>query len=495
MDEGPQAPAAISARLWPDGTPGRGARKGHVVPKNLGSIRTKLNALADSGQLQRGEESRYAVKPDIGRVWVLYVGSQRGYVGVYDASLKPTPLTSDPAGAVAFRILQNIGESWRLGSQTVLKRCLNELADIVLSAHEHGPPAGALVIGLPAALSLDNRRIRGDGRPDWNDQQPTIDSIVEKTWEELRSARSRELRRARSRQGGIELPDLPRAPDGTTLALTADTDIVLDTLGAMYDPNRIDAAAPDPRRARLVLGIKHSVDVRSTVIARGRADLYLDREHRRGAGERRDVVYRGAFGDTIGLGHSIALVQRASRKTRELALADKRVIWEDSAQYHARRVKEQRACSCGSIDPPHLNEVASYSAIEDRLKNAGLPVTPEDIWEGVYREIDKATSPGIRGRLILEEAGRLLAYALDNGIRLYDPEAILVTGKMVFNDIFWSIASETTQVSARRCLRRAADIPGDDVKRPIGPRGAAWLGFDTWVFPARLATLDAAPPR
>jgi hypothetical protein len=263
----------------------------------------------------------------------------------------------------------------------------------------------------------------------------------------------------------------------------------------MYDPTRIGVGAPDPRRARVVLGVKHSVGIRSTVITRGPSDLHLDREHRRPAGHRRDVVYRGAFGDTIGLGHSIALIQLAQRKTRERA--DEDVTWEDITQYHARRVADGRPCSCGAVDPPHLNQVASYSAVEERLRTAGLGVDPSGIWEGIDREIEQESTAGICGRLILEETGRLLAYALDNGVRLYDPEAIVVTGKMSFNDTLWSTVSQTAEVSqgSKRLLVRAADIPGDDTERPIGARGAAWLGLDTWVYPALLAGLDAAAVR
>lgn len=132
--------------------------------------------------------------------------------------------------------------------------------------------------------------------------------------------------------------------------------------------------------------------------------------------------------------------------------------------------------------------------MKERLKNAGLDVGPTDIWDGVNREIEEETDPGNRARMILQETGRLLAYALDNGVRLYDPEAIVVTGKMAFNDTFWDTVYETAEVgrTARRKLIRAADIAGDDVGRPIGPRGAAWLAFETWVFPTLLGKLD--PP-
>jgi hypothetical protein len=473
--------------LYPDGgTPGRGDRKGEIVPKDPRSIRHKLNALVDDERL-RSAKNRYAVHPDLGRVWIIYVGSERGYVGVYDASLQPIPLLAGSAGEVALRVLPNIGEATRLGSQQVLNRCLSALAEIVGSVDERDRKPGGLVVGLPAALSLDNRRVQGDAPPGWMDQQsPMIDEIVEEKWASLRR---------RSRQGGQELPDLPRLADGA-VALTADADIVLDTLGAMYDPTRTGVDPPDPRRARVVLGVKHSGGIRSTVITRGPSDLHLDREHRRRPGHRRDIVYRGAFGDTIGLGHSIALIQHAQRKTREGA--DDGVMWEDITQYHARRVTDGRPCTCGAVDPPHLNQVASYSAVEERLKAAGLAVDPTDIWESVYREIEQESAAGICGRLILEETGRLLAYALDNGVRLYDPEAIVVTGKMAFNDTMWTTVSQTAEVSRdskRRLLVRAADIPGDDVDRPIGPRGAAWLGFDTWVYPALLAELDAAGQR
>jgi hypothetical protein len=83
-------------------------------------------------------------------------------------------------------------------------------------------------------------------------------------------------------------------------------------------------------------------------------------------------------------------------------------------------------------------------------------------------------------------------YALDNGVQPYDPEAVLVTGKMAFNNSFWTTVSQTAEVarsSRRRLLARGADIPSDEVDRQIGALGAAWLGFDTWVCPRLLAEL------
>jgi predicted NBD/HSP70 family sugar kinase len=476
MDEGPQTAGEVTSVLYPHGTHGRGDRKGETVPKDPRSIRLKLAALADDAWLRRANDNRYRVDPDVGRVWVIYVGSERGYVGVYNASLQPVAMASS-ASDFALRVLPDVGEASRLESQDVLNRCLTALADIVASSAEQARQPGALVVGMPAALSLDNRRVQSDGPQGWRHQSPTIDEVVEMKWGSLRRRND-------------DLPDLPRRSDGG-VALSADADIVLDTLGAMHDPTRLGVEAPDPRHASVVLGVKHSVGIRSTVITRGRSDLHLDREHRRRPGRRRDIVYRGAFGDTIGLGHSIALIQRASRKTRDRA--DDGVTWEDVSQYYDLRVADGRPCSCGAVDPPHLNQVASFRAVEERLRTAGLQVGPTDIWDSVYREIEQETAAGLRGRYIVEETGRLLAYALDNGVRLYDPEAIVVTGKMAFNNILWSTVMETTEVgqrSTRRSLMRAADIPGDDVERPIGPRGAAWLGFDTWVFPALLAKLD-----
>lgn len=491
MDEGPLTLSEVKERLYPGGTTGgRGPRKGMQVPVNESGIRKKLEALVRQQQLERRADDkgvvRYRVHPDLGRVWVVYVGSERGYVGIYDTSLQPIPLRSD-SSKFALRALPNLGEAARPDIRTALHRCLNTLADLVELADAETPGPRALVVGIPAAVNPDDSCIRGETLEHWvgGRHGPPVSGLIEEGWTRLQTRRSRR---------GCELPDLPRAADGT-LALSADADVVFDTLGAMHDPARVGLTPRDPRRARVVLGVKHSVGVRSTVIARGDSDLHAHRESRRSAGVRRDSVYRGAFGDTIGLGHSIALVKRAHQQTQpsedeEVGEADwvADAEWEPVTQYHERRVEEQRPCSCGIDDPPHLNQVASYSAVAERLRGAGLSIGPVDIWDGVNDEIARETRAGMRGRLILEETGRLLAYAIDNGVRLYDPEAIVVTGKMAFNDVFWNTVLMTarSQRSSRRALVRASDIPGDDVGRPIGLRGAAWVGFDTWVFPAVL---------
>jgi hypothetical protein len=477
MAAGPQTIDEIIDGLYPGGTPSRST--GVLVPKDPKSIRAKLDVLMQPpARIRVAEGNRYEVHPDLGRVWVIYVGSERGYVGVYDGSLLPLP-TRDRSGT-ELDILDDIGEAnWRDSHQHVLNPCLEALAQRVLAVDEPPRLPGALVIALPAALSLDNRRVQGEAPEEWTSPHVLpIDEIVSRKWRSLRRQKP-------------TLPDLPRFEG--RLALTSDTDIVLDTLGAMYDLSQIGATRPAPRRARVVLGVKHSVAIRSTVITRGPEDLHLGGQRRRVPGQRRDAIYRGAFGQTVGLGHSIALIQRASRKTRDGA--DVSVSWEDSAQYHAELHRDRRPCICGTVDPPHLNQVASYQAVTERLRKAGLSVERGDVWDGINRQIELETEEGHRARLILEETGRLLAYALDNGLGLYDPEAILVTGKMAFNHTFWQTVKEAA-VAARaehRCLVRAADISGDDVSRPIGPRGAAWLGFDTWVFPALLRRLEMRP--
>jgi hypothetical protein len=100
---------------------------------------------------------------------VIYVGSERGYVGVYNALLQPIAMPGD-SGDVALRVLGDIGEAWRLDSQHVVNRCLSTLAEIVVSADGRARRPGALIIGLPAALSLDNRYVQGDAAPAWTEQ-------------------------------------------------------------------------------------------------------------------------------------------------------------------------------------------------------------------------------------------------------------------------------------------------------------------------------------
>jgi hypothetical protein len=80
---------------------------------------------------------------------VIYVGSERGYVGVYNALLQPIAMPGD-SGDVALRVLGDIGEAWRLDSQHVVNRCLSTLAEIVVSA--------------------DGRARRPDAAPAWTEQ-------------------------------------------------------------------------------------------------------------------------------------------------------------------------------------------------------------------------------------------------------------------------------------------------------------------------------------
>ncbi len=94
--------------------------------------------------------------------------------------------------------------------------------------------------------------------------------------------------------------------------------------------------------------------------------------------------------------------------------------------------------------------------------------------------------------MILEETGRLVGYALDLSTRLYDPEAIPVTGTLPYNKTIWDQIQETVERSSSttrragvRRMYRAQDIEGcNATEDPIGPRGAAWLALDTYVFPA-----------
>jgi hypothetical protein len=484
MDGGPQTTADLKSRLFPNGTQGRRQNRGEQVLVTSSALQKKLDSLRESKHVRvRIDDRRYELHPDLGTVWVIYVGNERVYVGIYDATLAPLKT----GNVDALRVVEHGGMSETTSHRTILSTALDALAGLV-GVDAFCRPPGAVVLGLPASLSLTNDRVAGEAPVSWRSENlPSLDAMLVELWS----------RKRRQRQ---DLPDLPRTPDGR-LRLTADSDVVLDALGAMYDPAQIGAERPAPRRASVVLAIKHARSIRSTVVSRGPADLMRPAKPRRGRplepprrrpGERRDHVWRGAFGDTIGLGHSIALIHRATRVNPKELESDER--WADVMTYYAGRVKADRPCSCGIIETPHLTSVGSYPAVLERLRDvADVAPTPEMIWDGVDELVASESPAGARARAVLEETGRLTALAIDVGVRLYDPEAVLVTGMMPFNQTFWDAVKETANVSQhseRRVLERAVDLPGDDVNRPIGPRGAAWLGFDTWVFPSKLAEMD-----
>jgi predicted NBD/HSP70 family sugar kinase len=130
----------------------------------------------------------------------------------------------------------------------------------------------------------------------------------------------------------------------------------------------------------------------------------------------RELEYRGAYGDTIGRGHSVAVVYRA----REEGIGDRG--WTDVTKYWELLRAEGRAFSCNATDAPHLEQFGSVRTIMERL---GLPAAPETL-KAHWEKVGADAAEGARFDAVLRETGRLLGHALDNGIRLYAPEAVVV---------------------------------------------------------------------
>lgn len=383
MDQGPLTPAQIRDHFYPDGmTVSRNKAHGpDRVPKTLGSINQHLTSLstARGGGLVSQVGDAFQLCPGIATAWVVYVGSASVYVGIYDALCAPIAL---PNGEPAFRAIP--AKIWERDLETVLRPGLAELADLAAALGDSGRP-DAMAVGLPAVLARNDSRIVGAQPKKWNGTD-VIDT-VSGLWR-------------RHEKAGVAA--LPRLADGR-LAITVDTDVVMDTLAAMYDWRHSQAAEIEPRRALVVLGVKHSEGIRSAVVTRGASDLSRDDRGlptplggllmRRPPGHRRDPVYRGAFGDTQGLGHAVALIHRARAKENDID-REEMPDWKDVVDYF----RDGRGnCSCRS-DEPHLDGLASLRTVENRLDLEEGVSRADGFWVAMEDEIRDETEVGQRAR-------------------------------------------------------------------------------------------------
>jgi len=456
VENGPRSAVEVSRDLWPDGmTVSR--RTGQPAPKRnpLGDARRKLNALAERQILEvRGD--RWHLGHGAGSVWAVYFATNRIFAGVYDANVNLVSHADWRPGR---------GVEHHDNLDALLSLGVGALAEAVRRAPPRWAPARAVGVGLPAAIEPDRGSVSPTNTQRWP-KWSIADRMAEK-WASIR------------REDADALPSFPKLGDAP--AVCVDADVVMDTLAAMH-PLLGEKLAPVLAQAGIVLGVKHSGGVRSTLINRG-APL-VGTTACRMAGTRRDGIFRGTSGDTLGLGHTIALVAAAR------AEHENDPDFEDVERFAQRLGSNGHACGCGETRLAHLDNLVAAGRVAERL---GLEIVRGDLhsfWrqaEGLTRE---DSLRGDRSRMILEETGRLVGYALDLAARLYDPEVILVTGTLPYNTSIWdqireTVERATTRGAGPRRMYRAQDIEGfSAIDDPIGPRGAAWLALDTYVYPA-----------
>lgn len=458
VENGPRSAAEVSHDLWPDGmTVSR--RTCQPAPKRnpLGDARRKLNALAERQVLEaRGD--RWSLGRAAGSVWAVYFATNRIFAGVYDANVNLVSYADWRPGR---------GVEHHDNLDALLSLGVGALAEAVRRAPPRLAIARAVGVGLPAAIEPGRWSVSSTNPQRW--AKWSISHRLAEKWASMR------------RENAEILPPFPQIGDAP--AVCVDADVVMDTLAAMH-PLLGEKLTPALAEPRIVLGVKHSGGMRSTLISRG-APL-VGAAACRMAGARRDEIFRGASGDTVGLGHTTALVTAAT------AEHETDPDFEDIERFCRRLVANGHACVCGESRLPHLDNLVAAPRVAERL---GLEVVGGDLHSFWQRAEDLATEDSLRGdrsRMILEETGRLVGYALDLATRLYDPEAILVTGTLPYNRTIWDQIQETvertsstTRRAGPRRMYRAQDIQGsaatDD---PIGPRGAAWLALDTYVYPA-----------
>ncbi len=200
----------------------------------------------------------------------------------------------------------------------------------------------AVGVGLPAAIEPGHGGVNPTNPQRW--AKWSISSRLAEKWASLR------------REDADALPPFPRLGDAP--AVCVDADVVMDTLAAMH-PLLGERLAPALARPGLVLGVKHSGGMRSTLINRG-APL-VGTAACRIAGERRDGIFRGASGDTVGLGHIIALVTAAR------AEHENDPDFEDVERFSQRLVSNGHACACGETRLPHLDNLVAARRVAERL--------------------------------------------------------------------------------------------------------------------------------
>lgn len=423
--------------------------------RNRSRFQARLERLVETGHL-RNVDGVYELGALFGTTMVIYVGRAKLYTAVFDAA----------GTSLDQKIEAYVRDTRREELPRLLRASISQLADMMRSRRwEAAGHPRAIALGLPAALSPDGEHVASDDPRGW--KTPPLPRALEDAWNDERKRKP-------------DLPELPRVGDRfSPLAVSIDTDVVMDTIGAMYE-RPTTQGDHYPAVALSVMGVKCSGGVRSTLITRG-PQLNLAGEGpvtSRRPGDRRDSVFRGRYGDTVGLGHSIALIHRAARS--ESGGGD------SVTAYWERLCESSHHCSCGSATVPHLESFASHEAVAKRL---GVP--PDRLDDVLRATIDDGDDAG--GDTIdldtLRETGRLIGYALDTGVRLYDPEAVFLTGGVSYSNVVWQAIEETADVarSERRSLVRVADLDTDDTTDPIGLRGGARLAADTWIYPAVLA--------
>lgn len=494
-------------------------------PKDPVDFEVKLNALVSknlaiaiaSEKNADGHQPpmRYAVHPSVASVWVVYIGHSWIYAGAFGADSRPIKLSVDEDGKDVLAIKQVRG-NWSVSQlptlSDILLTGLKQLAEVVKALQHRKEnkeflPANALepsalAIALPAALDPQTEYVTSTDPSDWAGSDKTIQWLVRHHWRGL----------VRDSDPHRRLLDLPA--DGEPIVV--ESDVVCDTLGAMYSPGRrfslvLDSDSDALAHRQVVLGVKHSEAVRSACVTRGPADLHrpalglerksgLPRELRRQPGQRRDIVYRGAYGDAQGLGHVTALVKRAAA-TKDNAYIPESLEFVNIDEFTALTTLR---CSCNATEPPHLQAVARLTTVLKRLgiSPGGSPSAAVDELTAMLDSPDEKVR--LRAGLVLQETGRLLAHAIEGAVRLYDPHAVVLSGSLPFYDPMWKALEKTGRELGipqtphdPRLLLRGKELEDSGSESPLGPCGAAWLALDTWAFPMILSKvkLPSKPPK
>ena len=467
IELGPSYPSEVAEVLWSGGmTVSRGATK-KEKPKRSGprDATTKLITIAQLGLAESttSDGGRWQVAPRAGRVWVIYVATRRILAGVYDARVQCiTPLVEHR--------LRSSSESF-LRVHDLLDKGVETLAEAVLRTPKELRTAAGVAIGLPAALDPGATNISRPNPQNWAGMH--VAQEFADAWDRLRESDRRYA----------ELPDIPHIFG--TPSVCVDSDVVFDTLAAMH-PRLSGKLHDGMAHEGLVLGVKHSGGVRSTLIERGNP-LQGRQSDDRKPGTRRDHVVRGASGGTLGLGHTIAytdtVIANVSRKPPGFV---------DAREFALRLRDEQRGCSCGEINVTHLDSLVSADRLAERLNIRDREIPLHELIQQTQMGAEQRSATGSVAKLVLEETGRLMAHAIDLATRLYDPSAVFVTGTLPYSDRVWSGLTDAFQLltprgHAPRPLWRSADIEGTGAHQdPIGPRGGAWLALDTFVYPSLL---------
>ena len=145
-------------------------------------------------------------------------------------------------------------------------------------------------------------------------------------------------------------------------------------------------------------------------------------------------------------------------------------------------------CSCGRAGC--LDVVASGSAIVDALKEAGERI---DNLDDVLALAENAHP---RATALLREAGARTGEVLATIINFFNPQALVVGGRLATADAF---VAGIRQALFTLCLPMSTDALQIEVSRAgalAGARGVGWELLETMLSPARIDAemRDVAPP-